>query len=321
MFKGRRNLASACAAVVAAQCFVALTICVIRVPAQQLALRRYSMAEGLAHSRITYIYQDRKGYMWFATWEGLSRFDGYQFTNYGMRDGIVNPLVNAIAEDRQGRFWITTHIGGLARLVDEPWPARAQADKFVSYSVGDTPGSYSINTLLFDSNDRVWCGTSIGLYRGSWDEAGDLRFEAVVPGEAMTWPQQSLIDARGHLWFASNNEVIRVIDNRVTKYLLPDVPGHRDIVAILEQRPGSLLVAHSSGIQEFLMPAGGEGQGEWRRFPLTLLQGQTISSLTIDSKGVMWVGTTKGLIKLGNGSHTLYTTAQGLSQAPRACRI
>lgn len=317
MFKGRCDLAKVYAVVIAAQCFAALTIFVLRVPAQQLAVRRYNMAEGLAHNRINYIYQDRKGYMWFATWEGLSRFDGYEFTNYGMRDGIVNPLVNAIAEDRQGRLWITTHIDGVARLVDVPRPGRSQQgeqatatrDKFVNYSVGVN----TTNTLLFDANDSVWCGTGIGLYRGSWDEAGDLHFEAVVPGKAMDWPQQSLIDARGHLWFANNNELIRVIDNRITQYRLPDVTGHRDIVSILEQRPGSLLVAHSSGIQEFLMPAGIEGQGVWRRSPLTLLPGQTISSLTIDSKGVMWVGTTKGLIKFSNGVETLYTSAQGLS--------
>src|SRR5215467_5968427 len=58
------------------------------VHAQRLSVRHYDVSDGLAHSHVTAIHQDRKGYLWFGTWEGLSRFDGYRFTNYGERDGL-----------------------------------------------------------------------------------------------------------------------------------------------------------------------------------------------------------------------------------------
>src|SRR5262249_7980902 len=93
----------------------ALPVC-----AQRLSVRHYDVSDGLAHSRVVAIHQDRKAYLWFGTWEGLSRFDGYRFKNYGVRDGLGRLIVNAIAEDRQGRLWVGTNGGGVSRLIDDP---------------------------------------------------------------------------------------------------------------------------------------------------------------------------------------------------------
>src|SRR5215470_15448846 len=88
--------------------------------AEQLPLKTFSIADGLAHGSVVSIYQDRKGYLWFGTWEGLSRFDGYRFTNYGERDGLGHVIINDITEDRRGRLWVATNGGGVARLIDDP---------------------------------------------------------------------------------------------------------------------------------------------------------------------------------------------------------
>ena len=55
---------------------------------QRLPLRRYGIDDGLAHNVVGAIFQDSKGYLWFGTAEGLSRFDGYSFTNYGRNEGL-----------------------------------------------------------------------------------------------------------------------------------------------------------------------------------------------------------------------------------------
>src|SRR4030095_5410500 len=67
---------------------VTLTLTALTTNAQQFQLRHYGVVDGLAHGEVTSIYQDRKGYIWFSTREGLSRFDGYSFVNYGERDGL-----------------------------------------------------------------------------------------------------------------------------------------------------------------------------------------------------------------------------------------
>src|ERR1051325_8572611 len=93
--------------------------------AQRLPFHNYGVLDGLAHMRVGAVYQDKKGYLWFGTWEGLSRFDGYRFTNYGINDGLGNAVVNAITEDRQGRLWVATNGGGVSRLIDDPRDAIA----------------------------------------------------------------------------------------------------------------------------------------------------------------------------------------------------
>src|SRR5262245_25443306 len=97
-----------------------LLLTALPVCAQRLSVRHYDVSDGLAHSRVGAIHQDRKGYIWFGTSEGLSRFDGYRFTNYSERDGLGHILINDIAEDRQGRHWFGTNGGGVARLIDDP---------------------------------------------------------------------------------------------------------------------------------------------------------------------------------------------------------
>ncbi|HYX40101.1 MAG TPA: two-component regulator propeller domain-containing protein, partial [Pyrinomonadaceae bacterium] len=51
--------------------------------AERLPLKTYTTADGLAHNVINKIVRDSRGFLWFCTEEGLSRFDGYSFTNYG----------------------------------------------------------------------------------------------------------------------------------------------------------------------------------------------------------------------------------------------
>src|SRR5262245_6144656 len=83
---------------------VLLIACAAR--AQQLSIRRYDVPDGLAQSRVMAIHQDRQGYLWVATWEWLSRFDGYRFTNYDKRDGLGEfSVINDVTEDRRGRLW------------------------------------------------------------------------------------------------------------------------------------------------------------------------------------------------------------------------
>ncbi len=84
--------------------------------AEKLPLKIYTAAEGLAHNSVNRIVRDSRGYLWFCTSEGLSRFDGYEFHNYGRRDGLPHRVVNDVLETRSGEIWIATG-GGLCQYV------------------------------------------------------------------------------------------------------------------------------------------------------------------------------------------------------------
>jgi len=78
---------------------------------EQLPLKLYTTADGLARDTIYRIVRDSRGFLWFATPEGVSRFDGYQFTNYSVDQGLTRGSVNDVVETRNGNFWIATSDG------------------------------------------------------------------------------------------------------------------------------------------------------------------------------------------------------------------
>jgi hypothetical protein len=80
--------------------------------AERLPIKTYTVADGLAHNHVTRIYRDSRGFLWFATFDGLSRFDGHRFTSYGREHGLPHADVSDILEDRQRGYWLATYGGG-----------------------------------------------------------------------------------------------------------------------------------------------------------------------------------------------------------------
>src|SRR5947207_4966674 len=77
----------------------------------QLPLRRYSTADGLASNAVYSIASDSRGFLWFATAEGLSRFDGYGFANQTASTGLPHRTVDQVLIGRQGNYWLATPAG------------------------------------------------------------------------------------------------------------------------------------------------------------------------------------------------------------------
>src|SRR5258706_14383103 len=80
-------------------------------PGAQLPLRRYSTADGLAHNSVFGIASDSRGFLWFATAEGLSRIDGYGFVNQTESTGLPHRLVRQVLIGRHGNYWLATPVG------------------------------------------------------------------------------------------------------------------------------------------------------------------------------------------------------------------
>ena len=80
--------------------------------AERLPVRTYTVADGLANNTINKIVRDSRGFLWFCTADGISRFDGYEFRSFGTNEGLPHPYVNDLVETRSGKYWIATN-GGL----------------------------------------------------------------------------------------------------------------------------------------------------------------------------------------------------------------
>src|SRR5712664_3352754 len=114
------------------------------VSAEQLPVRIYTTADGLPRDLILRIVRDSHGFLWFCTADGLSRFNGYEFTTYGVERGLPHPSITDLLETRRGIYWVATDGGGVCRFNPaEPLPASTGAlssgdiSRFTVYPVGD----------------------------------------------------------------------------------------------------------------------------------------------------------------------------------------
>ena len=69
---------------------------------ERLPIKTYTTADGLAQNVVNRIVRDSRGFLWFCTEDGLSRYDGYSFTNYGVEQGLPGAQVRDLLETREG---------------------------------------------------------------------------------------------------------------------------------------------------------------------------------------------------------------------------
>jgi ligand-binding sensor domain-containing protein len=190
--------------------------------AERLPIKTYTVADGLAHDGVNKIVRDSRGFLWFCTADGLSRFDGYTFTNYGMDQGLPHSNVNDLLETRKGEYWIATD-GGLVHLNPKGRPSnrvvyvndeQASASMFsvIEPQANDRVAG-AVTVLLEDRNGGIWCGTRNGLFRIE-QESGRASLHPVEIGLPEQYSEQPSIaalleDKTDSLWIATPNGLYR----------------------------------------------------------------------------------------------------------------
>jgi len=128
---------------------------------QQFISKKYTTDNGLCHDYVHWITQDKTGFLWVATWDGVSRFDGIEFRNYYHQPGQVHTLpffaIDKVVVDRLNNVWILAQQRPLVRY------DRA-GDRFVREYFNVSGDTILLDIITGRGND-LWLSTRQSVYR------------------------------------------------------------------------------------------------------------------------------------------------------------
>ena len=283
------------------------------VNAEKLPIKTYTTTDGLAPDGINRIVRDSRGFLWFCTKEGLSRFNGYEFTTYSQGDGLPNRNVSHLLETRDGVYWVATGAGvcrfNPVSALTSPTStspqskesAAASEPRFVSYPLFENGRSQNVNVMIEDRSGTIWCGAGSGLYKleqtnGAW--AFSFVEIGVRPVNFFDAAIHDLLeDSRGTLWIGAVAGLYRRSpDGRVEHCINQNGVPYGSVGELLEDKAGRLWAGGATALwrtiqgMEFGQPVVSQ--------EYTAKDGLSsgfIAALQQSSDGRLWVGTNRGL--------------------------
>lgn len=298
-------------------CVILSIVFIDNIFANQIKFEHLTTEQGLSHSWISCIYQDDQDFMWFGTFDGLNKFDGYDFITY--RHNLHDPnslpsnVIRSICEGDSGNLWIATMQG--ICFYDR------RKDIFINYNENNGYDIENIDVLdvFQDSQGFLWIGTNHnGLYQ--YDISKNQMYYYAHDQKDSTSLSRNNVrqifeDSNGNLWIATDKGLN--IFNRDTKtfnHIIPQDKLHNSIAgnkvyAITEDANGNLWFAcYGDGLSKIHVDEIETGSFINYKFNPNIsnsLASNLILTLYPDNNGGLWIGTeNSGLDYLENDGKT-----------------
>ncbi len=280
---------------------ICLAVGSISLRSEQLSVKRYTIADGLARDFVNRIRQDSKGYIWFCTTEGISRFDGYSFINYGLSDGLPHRIVSDVLETRNGDYLFATQ-GGVVQLNIDRGDAAAPRFLAISLDPSDEK-ALGVTRLVEDRDGSIWVGTAGGLFRlnktnGNWRSE---RIRTEIDGKQnvdLTSINTLMLDRNGGLWVGSSYLGVfrRRTDGSFVRFTEKNGLAQNGISDIYQDRAGKVWVGTGNGLTLLSNdPTPNSKVAERVYLEKDGLLTNFVETIFESSDGRIWVGTRGGL--------------------------
>jgi len=151
-------------------CLTAYSLSSISIYGQENSYLNFSVAEGLPSPEVYSVIQDKKGFIWFATDNGVIRFDGGDFEVINTQQGLSDPVVFGFQEDAMGKIWFRTFTGKLSYYQNGKVHKYKYNDSIVQIS-----GTSIISDIYNDSMNQLWF--TAGNKTTSIDRDGNVKTE------------------------------------------------------------------------------------------------------------------------------------------------
>lgn len=219
--------------------------------AQYYYFRHYEVEDGLSNNTVICSIQDKDGFLWFGTKEGLNRFDGYQFKVFNLDENyersLTKDLINSLYVDNQGTMWIGAQ-KGLYRY-------DRNRERFIRFL--DT--LRNVSNMQADRNGRLWFIADHMLCRYNFT----TRTLKCFPRRAYFSASTLCLSEEGEIWVGTTDGYLQRFDNRTETFRRYNIFSHSIpiptcfIERLMPAGPGSLFVGTScQGLKQFNVATG-----------------------------------------------------------------
>ena len=194
--------------------------------AQQFFVKTYTIENGLSTRNINDACQDRDGIMWFATNYGISKYDGFSFTNYDAKSGLPNQKFRKIKSDQKGILWAMPDntLDTIVYLKNNKWSRIAPPEKVAN---GNLMNSFDV--IYKNGNPVICLGTYNGyyIYRNS-----EWTHFTISKTESLNYIYT--VVAKNDKFYLSTKNGLCTVDNGTIDWTLNKLikPNNQDIIAI-----------------------------------------------------------------------------------------
>jgi signal transduction histidine kinase/ligand-binding sensor domain-containing protein/ActR/RegA family two-component response regulator len=263
--------------------------------AEHYRFRHFGPEEGL-NTAVSRLLQDRTGFLWVGTGNGLFRYDGAHFQHFGAEDGLPSASIRCMKEASDGTLWVATG-KGLARL---------GANAFEPIDIGIA--AQDLRAMDIGSDGRLYLGFDRGILVSTQAVGRGKPVFQAVPGAPSAAVDGVYAEPAGPVWFGSQLKLYELDNGRLRVWDEDAGLPRERWTRMLRDANGDLWVRGSQHL--YVQPSG---VGRFVPRDEGLPQSSNImTDLQLDSAGVMMVTTDRGLARWIDGRWSLVGTAQGL---------
>lgn len=199
-----------------------------------------SLNDGLSQITVTSVFQDKNGYMWFGTRNGLNRFDGYRFDVFANEQGSVYSIsdnhILCISESSNGDLWVGTN-NGLNRLNTESGEFNRyfHAEKSLS-----SLSHNMVSSLYYDSDDNLWVGTNDGL--SLYNKDNDSFINTDIDGLLNNNPINTIFRQDDNLYLGTSFQGLIIYNVRSKAYTIHKDDLATNVRSVFVDKDGDLWV-------------------------------------------------------------------------------
>lgn len=249
--------------------------------AQKYSFISYSTKEGLAQSQVNDIVQDNQKYLWIATLDGLSKFNGKSFENFYEKHGLLSNRISSLSVGPKNEIWAVTSKG-------------------ISILKNDSIYPFSHNSLFEDKEiqeiihqgDKMWISTfNYGIYLFQTNDGGEYEPTRIFKKNIEDYRVRDIYQDGYKLYIATSGGLFQILNSQLSKV---ELPWELDISSVGTTKLGKLWLGTSENGVYFIEK---NKQNVVNQENSQLLN-NFITNLSVDQYGKAWVSSNSALSEI-----------------------